>query len=310
VSGARRYLAVFFATALLLTAAVCGFNWYGFSQGYADFAEARLLRAQLDKLEAAERIDVLLLGDSSLGNAVDPQAWSRALGRDVLALPLAGYFGFEGTRNLLRRVLRRHRPELVVLMQTIELPSRALAPEGALLTAETWSDVEGAGPFDVIEHFMPLPITTGILRRWLWGAPEERQPAPSPQGYVPQAVEAAEDRQAWEDQRELQPEDLKEETFALVEEIGRTCVAAGVRCLYLHGPYLEPACSNARDYLTLLNRRIEAVGLEVVAGTPLCLTLEETGDQPDHVTPAELPRFSQAYLDLVIEEDRRRAQLR
>ena len=89
--------------------------------------EARLLRTQLDRLEAAKEIDVVLLGDSSLGNAVDARAWSRESGKNVLALPLAGYFGYEGTLNMLRRVLRHDRPELVVVMQTIELASRELA---------------------------------------------------------------------------------------------------------------------------------------------------------------------------------------
>lgn len=296
-SAAKLYLVAFIGAALLFTAALSGFNWYGARQGWADFEEAHLLRMQLDKLEAAgRRLDIVLLGDSSLGNAVDPAAWRAASGREVLALPLAGTFGYEGTLNMLRRVLRQGRPNLVVVMQTIELPTRALAPEGALLTAQRPGDLEGVWPWHLVEHFMPISITGGILTR-LAAGPEERPG--SVQGYVAQNPKVDRAR-AVAEQRFLAPEDLKERTLAVLEEIGRTCAEAGLRCVYAHGPYLEPACSAAKGYLAALDRRIAEMGFELAPGTPLCLAPADAGDQPDHVAPAALARFSEAYRERVL----------
>jgi hypothetical protein len=293
--SALRYLVLAAGTALMLVLAVCALNWHGFVSGLADFKEARLLRTQLDRLDAARDVDVVLLGDSSLANAVDDRAWRRESGRNVLALPLAGYFGYEGSLNMLRRVLRRGRPELVVVMQTIELAAREPAPHGTLLTAETWSDLEGVRPWHVVEHFASLDITGGILATLLRGGTAPR-PA---QDFVWQD-DAMTPGEVRAEQLFLQPADLNEDKLAVLAHIGRLCREQGIRCVYAHGPYLDPACSAAQDYLEALDRRIRAAGLEVLDPTPLCFPLDQAGDQPDHVARALRPLFSEAYRRLVL----------
>jgi hypothetical protein len=278
----------------MLVLAVCALNWHGFVSGLADFKEAQLLRTQLDRLDTARDVDVVLLGDSSLANAVDDRAWRRQTGRDVLALPLVGYFGYEGSLNMLRRVLRRDRPELVVIMQTIEIAARDPAPHGTLLTAETWGDLDGVRPWHVVEYFASLDITGGIVATLLRGgtAPPPLDFAWQNDTTTPAEVEA--------EQEFLKPDDLNEAKLAVLERIGRLCREQGVRCVYAHGPYLDPACSAAKDYLVALDRRIRAAGLEVLEPTPLCFPLDQAGDQPDHVKRALRPLFSEAYRRLVL----------
>lgn len=299
-----RYLAILSLTTLLLVLAVSGLNWYGFVRGVADFPEARLLRTQLDRLDAAKEVDVLLLGDSSLGNAVDAAAWSRESGRDVLALPLAGYIGYEGSLNMLRRTLRRHQPELVVIMQTIELAARSPAPHGTLLTAETWDDLEGVRPWDVVSYFASLEITRGILANLLQGDHGERADILR-RGFVAQKKEPDLD-EVRAQQVFLQPEDLDEAKLAVLDRLGALCRERGIRCVYAHGPYLEPACSAAGDYLASLDRRIRNSGLEVLAPSPLCFALDQAGDAPDHVADSLRPLFSAAYRRLVLGPPRQR----
>lgn len=294
---ARRYLGLLAAIASLLTVLLSLFNWYGFTRGFSDLPEARLLRGQVDKLAAAPAPDVLLLGDSSLANAVDAAAWSRESGLAVLAVPLAGYTGYEGTLNMLRRTLRRHRPELVVIMQTIELAARDPVPQGTLLTAETWGDLDGVMPWHIVSYFASAEMTRSIVNGLLEGPGDPRGVMQG--GFVRQKA-MPDFAEVSADQKFLAPSDLNSDKLEVLARIAQLCDASSVRCVYAHGPYLEPACSAARDYLAELDRRIRAMGLEVLGPSPLCFTAEQAGDQPDHVKRALRPLFSEAYRRLVL----------
>jgi hypothetical protein len=109
-SEAARYLGLVLLAAAIVVSGIAGISLIGIEQGLVTWKEAKLLRHQLDKIDAASRVDVLLVGDSTLGNTVDAEAWSRESGQAVLSLPLTGDYGYGGTLNMLRRVLRRHRP--------------------------------------------------------------------------------------------------------------------------------------------------------------------------------------------------------
>lgn len=286
------------AVASLLTVLLSLFNWYGFTRGLSDLPESRLLRRQVDQLATAPKPDVLLLGDSSLANAVDPAAWSRESGLAVLAAPLTGNIGYEGTLNMLRRALRRHRPELVVIMQTIELAARDPVPQGALLTAETWGDLEGVMPWHVVSYFASSEMTRSIVQGLLDGPGDPRGVMRG--GFVRQKA-TPDLAEVSAKQKFLVPSDLNPAKLDVLARIGRLCAASGLRCVYAHGPYLEPACSTAGDYLAELDRRIRAMeGLEVLGPSPLCFTGGAAGDQPDHVKRALRPLFSEAYRRLVL----------
>lgn len=271
-------------------------NWWGLVTGRADLEESRLLRRQLDRLAAAPAVDVLLLGDSTLGNAVDEAGWNAATGRQVLALPLAGNFGYEGTLNMLRRAVRAgHRPGLVVIMHSIEIAAREPAPMGALLTAQSWRDLEDVRPLEVAPQLLSAELAAGILASL--GRDVEGPPMTS--GYVPQRADVA-PAEVRAGQRFLTPDDLKDGKLDVLGRIGGFCRRAGLRCVMLHGPYLDPACSAARDYLAALDRRLRAQGLAVAERSPLCFPLPQAGDTPDHVSPAAKARFSERYRAMVL----------
>lgn len=76
-----------------------------------------LVSYQSDRLARVSDGDIVLLGDSSLGNAVDEQALSAALGVRCWNLSLVGFFGPDGDGYLLDELARLEiRPGAVVLM--------------------------------------------------------------------------------------------------------------------------------------------------------------------------------------------------
>jgi len=259
-----------------------------------------LLGFQLAKLEAAPDGAVLLVGDSSLGNAVDAAAWSQALRRSVVNAALTGEFGYPGSLNLVRRALRRFRPSLVVVFHTLEMPRRRNEWKGLVYTSETIGDLAEAPAWETLAHLANLDLPAQGLERWLVG----RKASPAAllaTDYVPQRLPGPDGPRPGVEGRRLVPADLREEAMRTLDAIGAACAVAGVPCLYAHGPYVEPFCSESRAFVAAAAARIEQAGLRVVAGTPHCMPRADAGDSEDHIAPEFEAAYSEIYRRLVLE---------
>ena len=294
-SSAARYLIAVLAGALLGVPLVCLATWLAVSRGLVGLPDLEISYHQRAKIEAAREVDLLLIGDSTLGNTIDAGAWSERTGRAVLAVPLTGGYGYAGSLNMLRRVLRRDRPEVVVVMQSLDMGTRDISWEGLLFTAERPSDLAGLPPWQLVSSLARIDLLQAAL-----GADETHEAPLARLDYWPQApAERARARLVATEpptRAELRPE-----KFRHLREIGEICRARRITCLYAHGPYLEPHCSRATDYLRAVNALIEQSGLAVVPGTPRCMTLDQAGDTEDHVRPALKGAFSEHYRALIAE---------
>ena len=91
--------------------------------------------------------DVIFVGDSSLGNALDAKLWTSLSGRSATNLALSGSYGYAGSLVMIESVVKRHRPTDVIIMQTAEMMMRS-------------STVESVPPLDP-----PLDPPRGIAER-------------------------------------------------------------------------------------------------------------------------------------------------
>lgn len=260
-----------------------------------------LLAYQLAKLDTAPDGTVLLLGDSSLGNTIAAAAWSQALGRPVVNAALTGEFGYQGSLNLLRRALRRFRPSLVVLLHTLEMPRRRPEWKGLVYTAETPADLAGAPLGKVIRELASLDLPGRALARWLVGPPA-LAPGLVDVDYSPQRSRkpGAPRRRMGEPQL---ADEVREKGLGWLDPIGALCRAEGLPCLYAHGPFPEPFCTESAAYIAAANERITQAGLHVVSDTPLCMPQADVGDSEDHVAPELKAAYSEAYRKLVLEAE-------
>jgi len=287
--------------ACLAVTLVMALSFAGIRAGMVGADRTELLAYQLGKLDAAGTVDVLLLGDSTLGNTVEAAGWERASGRPVLSLALTGSFGYAGTLNMLRRAVRRVEPRLVVLMHTIETPGREIEWDGLVYTAESLGDLAEASPLAVVQGLANLDLVRETLQAALVG----EQPAPArlvERDYEPQQPPRPDGVSPGVQGRRLVPEDLREDGIQLLERIGALCRERGVPCLYAHGPYVEPFCSQSGGFLEAANRRIEQAGLHLISETPVCIPRADVGDSEDHVAPQLRDTYSELHWQLVMEE--------
>jgi hypothetical protein len=282
-----------------MVAIVCTVAWVGVQRGLVEWQATQLLRYQIAKIEALPRIDVLLVGDSTLANTVDSKAWSEATGLSVVSVALTGAYGYEGSLNMLRRALRREqRPRAVLVMQAFDMPTRHVSYEGLLYTAQQPGDLRGAEPWNLIQPLANLDLVLAMLD-------------------PPRAQAAFKEIERYEYPRQrLRPElggpavpkaDLltrdmiRPAKAQFLRQLASLCEESGIRCAYASGPYPDPLCAASSDYAAASRRFVAEVGLAVVPGTPVCLPPGDVGDAEDHVRPERRAHYSGVYLDLARE---------
>ena len=270
---------------------------YGIRHQVMTWQYTQLLRYQIKKLAAAKGTKVLLVGDSSLGNAVDAHAWSRALGEPVLSLALTGAYGYGGTLNMIRRALRTQPVQTVVVFQFVGMLAQPVSEEGAVLTAGRWSDLENV-PFTAAWSVaVNLATTVNVLGTFVLGR-KDLTASYRAVDYVPQ-VKPLPEVQSEFAPKTYNPADIRPGHMRFLAAIGSLCARKKLRCLYVHGPLTEAWCRTVGPYVAAANRFVRKAGLTPVEGTPICLPWRETGDTENHVIPALKERYSGRYLDLV-----------
>lgn len=296
-SEARRFVLLGGVTAILFVAIVCAVSWQGVRRGLVGWGSTQLLRYQIAKIEEKPRIDLLLVGDSTLANAVDARAWSEATGLEVVSAALTGDYGYEGSLNMVRRALRREqRPSAVLVMQAFDMPTRRISYEGLLYTAERAADLAGAEPWELLQPLANLDLVLGML-----------QPARARAAFREIAhYEYPRQRPRPEDggppirrTKVLTADMIRPAKARFLRKLGQLCDSAGIRCIYAQGPYPVKECAASAGYAAAARRFIAEAGIAVVPGTPVCLPPQDIGDAEDHVRPERRPYYSAVYLDLV-----------
>jgi hypothetical protein len=295
----KRYLAIYGSIALLLfvAAGVWSADTAGERQGFN-----RLYRYQLDKLANTQGpIDTVLLGDSSLGNAVDAKLFGELAHGSAINLALTGAYGYAGSYNMLQRVLKRFKPRNVVIVNTVDMMQRESDDLGNLMSA----DIAGNGLPDwstLVSFAAALPEYLQLLyNRDSFSRGLQRARAPAPvkldPDYFPQRPPIVVN-QALIAKETLTPGINLDKTRFLAKLL-ELCNAAGIHCVYAHGPLLAPLCVASIDYIRQATRAIRSTGIQLVTGTPMCVPAFAMGDTIDHVAPAFKSQATREYYRLL-----------
>jgi hypothetical protein len=285
-SRPRAFGLAFVASAVVVVGACIGVVLVTKALGRKALPNQTLLELQLAKIGHGPAPDIVFLGDSSLGNAISAEEWSRLTSGHALNLALSGSYGYVGSYNMLRRVLDWHAPRHVIIMQTAEMMRRPVSEESYLLTAPGLS----ASLVSFFRLTMSVQQVASSLR-WLtkngpnlaFGRPlpPESREAQIVNGYVRQAAERTPDQKivTWT------PSSINPQKIKYLAKIGDLCKSHGLDCIYMHGPLGAKKCRAFDAYFEEVARLITAQGLRMVQTRPICVPEAELGDSDDHVRP-------------------------
>jgi hypothetical protein len=296
-----RYLAIYFAGALLIALALGA--WSGVSLRRSE-GSLLVYHYQLDKLEhAPANVATVFVGDSSLGNAIDAKLFGELAGAPTLNLALTASYGYAGSYNMLRRVLLRFRPRNVIIVQTADMPKREEDTLAALLVEEEADRQAG-----VWQH---LSFELGTRLEYLqliYNVDSFKRAATNLFVNKPRTAEFINDYPAQSGHFEPTAATIVRDTLRpgvnrgklpYLVRIAELCRAEHLNCIYAHGPLLGEICAASRTYLDEASVTIRGAGLEVLSGTPLCLSATEVGDSMYHAAPSFKAQATREYFRLL-----------
>jgi hypothetical protein len=313
--GFRRSARGYVARLVGLCAACClllGTGGYlALTYGLVEFRHDALVQRQVAEIEAPGfDAEIVMVGDSSLGNGIDAELFSRATGREATNLALIGSFGFAGSANMLERAARRGEVETALIVQTIDMLAREPDPLGDIKSRPT-DALNLRDHLEFVRLYFSWDTIAMVVEQSFERFEDDVQSGPetSPAPAAPDASAAAKyeaqnpDEAAFAedilDARKdfAEQDEINARARQELERLADVCRDHEIHCLYAHGPLLATFCESERDFLAQADAVIRQAGFTLVPGTPLCLPAEKFGDAVDHVAPQFLAESTQAYVD-------------
>jgi len=290
----RRYVFTLLALLLLPLAAALTVSWFGIDQcTLVDRNICGLYHFQSAKLAAApEQIDLLLVGDSSLGNGVNAKTVAARSGKTVLNLALAGAtLGVPAIETQLRAAVKRSKIKNLVLMLSPETYRRKFtANDDGFVLANGGNPLRILGlppelAFEAGDALIRFLFDSGVqadgMRYLLTGKRDLGDcTGCADLDYI------AQDPDKGPGDGELREWSGPFDDFdPFLNRIAALCRENGINCLYMHGPILHLPLELNPGFVTKINAKVEQAGLRLVAPEPITIAPSDIGDSVNHVRP-------------------------
>ena len=279
----------------LLFFGMLAFNIVTVRLGYSALPQLANIGYQVAKLDTVEGVDTVFFGDSSLGSLIDRATWQVLFGETTLSLALTGQEGYVGDLYLLQQVLERHRPGRVVLVHTPDMLTRNIAWDSYFVIRP---DAPSVSPplKRVIREVRRLYFSKDLLVASLQGILARVLDRTLPflvDGYV-RGKPALVVRRSFDPTAPMvfEIEDINPEKTLFLDLVIDLCDREGLDCLYAFGPIWDEVCESSAPYLETVRAFIEARGMPVVDGTPICVPLQDLDDAEDHVLPTTRAHYT------------------
>jgi hypothetical protein len=286
-------ISLFLLTWLLLSLGYFTYSWQDYSLG-----SQRMFEYQLGKIDEIEQPEIVFLGDSSLGNAIDAEHFSNLTGRHTVNLALNGFYGFSGPYNLLRNLIDQQKvPKVVVVMNTAEMLSRDIAWQGYVLTS---TDLVGAFqefPSEAIDAtgrlFLNSLNRNSFVKFLSFENTQNWQKNRLINDYSVQAKRRY--KYSAETHIDLAANPQK---LLFLNKIISLCESHSIEFVYLHGPMNVELANSLKNEVAVLNADIAE---NHINHSPILTTVsnEQTGDEFDHVANHAKQAVTRKYVELL-----------
>jgi hypothetical protein len=241
-----------------------------------------LLDYQMNKIKEVPACEIIFVGDSSLGNAINAQYFTELSGLSSINLALAGSYGYAGSYNMAKRAIEQLNPKLLIVIHTPDMMGRGDALKGFLLSAPKFSDLgelsweqqksllNSVGEM-VFEHGTfkvnfrswtgSKPIKTEFVEDYI-----KQGPKINPTGF----------------ERGCGP--TVQDTGFFLKRLSELCLNNQVDLVYMHGPMYDVMLDRSKEYLSDASSRIREMNIPLVPDQ-IRIPSSELGDSYDHVHP-------------------------
>tara|TARA_A100001015_G_C15043282_1_gene741413 strand:- start:237 stop:1226 length:990 start_codon:yes stop_codon:yes gene_type:complete len=294
----KKYIFIIFITSTLLVLSVVGTNHASIQNGGTGITELDLYRYQMIKLDSSKDVEMIFVGDSSLGNAIDAEYFSDLSGIQTLNLALTGTsYGLLGSYNMIRHSVERQPIKTAIIMQSLDIFSEKVSHIGYFhtltgLVAPDEIPINISTYFDV---YFNIGIFYGIFKDWKSSNPNGMIAEVIDNDYIKQGPKM--DLSSMDSeitQAEWQLDSIIKDRFVALKLIADYCKKNGINCIFTTSPHLEQACKDNPDYIAKIMNLSISSGINTLPNQ-VCYPSSHVGDSLNHVNKEVKRVYTELY---------------
>ena len=228
--------------------------------------------------------EIIFVGDSSLGNAINANLFSTLSGQTSQNYALTGAFGFKGSLSM-AKAAQNPKLKTIIIVQTLDMFKRAVAKDYHP-PKHVWGIDLSAYNFTALKAFVKALKNRKI-------APDQKFSVHN--DYIKQGKPKAADVIY----SGMKATDINEEKIVELQKIADYCHKKKLRCVYAHGPIVEDVCLNSSNYIHVINDIIRGTGLPLTNPEPICIPKSKLGDSKDHVRSPFKDEYTKKYFEFL-----------
>lgn len=274
-------------------ASILAYKYFILGDLHSDPRLGQLLRYQKEKIKNHAAIaETALIGDSSLGNAVDARLFGQLTGAPAINLALTGTFHYGGAYAQLKALADGpNRIRSVVLMYAVDAPASELSLDGAFFISPNpvVAGLDAGTNLRLVKNYVQRLTDGSAVVDFIWRSATGRVDTTiSPELYVHDYA-VAYGLIKLEDNGFRIPRRAAKMARGFMPLIGELCKEQGWVCVYAHGPLVDYAFglsgTAAADYFFSVESEFRSLGITLATPEPVLIPPEQRGDSFFHVHP-------------------------
>ena len=285
---------------------------FQFDLSYSDNDVIR--RYQIAKLEDNVPIETLIVGDSSAGNALDADYFSKLSHQKTKNVALTGSFGLAGTFEIMNEALQNN-PDIknIVIMHTLDIWRRPFAKEGIFELnrgqhLNFWSSYFSRSPFlEYLEYATQFKNIFRFCRSVLEHTPLK--------AFIPEKSQIIlidkehdylrqESKTYANGERTLKGNEklssiIDQKNLDVVYMIDDWCGVHHIRCIYLHGPVHKGVFQNSLSEVDAIHTALKNTQHMRVLNQVFFYENSKMGDSINHIAVPFKKELTQEYFEAV-----------
>lgn len=253
---------------------------------------------QVNRIDSAS-YDTVLLGDSSLGNAINETHFSKLTSTRSINFALTGVYGLAGSYNMLKKCYKKN-PDLknAIIIHTIDIFQRSDPYYGYAYTMGFTDFLELTCIKRIKVFVSTFDIRLNLKAKLLsFIHPASKIIDRIQNNYIKQGPPKLSIR----NDARLSREKINYEQFSFLKQIISFCEAHRINLCYIHGPLYNSTVTNSQDYINVINNSLKE--LEIIhAAEVVRIPKSDIGDSGDHVKPdcknTYTEKFAFLYMNL------------
>jgi hypothetical protein len=248
----------------------------------------RILEYQNKKLKKLknEVIQTLIVGDSSAGNAIDAEYFSKISGSKTVNVALTGSYGLIGSLNMIKRVVSEHKElKNIIIMQSLDIWYRELSLTAYFKTKYS-SLKEMNGIIDNLSSKYLAYLFN--IQEINWFVKSLYEEADSEidlnHDYTKQKPYTfSNEKKSLKEDTHLKDR-VNRDKIKVLAMIDRYCGEKELNCIYLHGPLHVSLVKKDRKIIENINSTLSKTMKNITfIAKPFALKATQLGDSNDHV---------------------------